>query len=129
MLKARLFAWIMILALLIADSGQVLYAHTCLKSKHTHYSLNKPSHCCSKKVTNDCAIQKSNCCEVTSLYAKQSFQTDNFDFRQFVQAVPIMWKVNLFEAFALTLNEPRPVTFTPLPAHKHEPGFIQVFRI
>ncbi len=60
--------------LLFADSGQMLYAHTCLKTKHTHYSISTPKHCCADtKAEANCGFKKSTCCEVSSKYLKQNF--------------------------------------------------------
>ncbi len=62
------------LLLLFADSGQTLYAHTCLKSKHTHVTIGEPKHCCQEsKTKNHCGIKKATCCEITSKYLKQNF--------------------------------------------------------
>ncbi len=74
MLLKRAVSVLMLVLILFADSGQTIYAHTCLKSKHTHLSIGSPKHCCSAKVVfNNCTIRKATCCEVSSKYLKQNF--------------------------------------------------------
>lgn len=74
MLLKRAVSVLMLVLILFADSGQTIYAHTCLKSKHTHLSIGSPKHCCSAKVeANNCTIRKATCCEVSSKYLKQNF--------------------------------------------------------
>lgn len=70
----RLVVLFVTFLLLFADSGQMLYAHTCLKTNHTHYSISSPKHCCvNEKDESNCSIKKSSCCEVSSKYLKQNF--------------------------------------------------------
>ena len=70
----RAVSLLMLVLILFADSGQTIYAHTCLKSKRTHLSIGSPKHCCSAKaVANNCTIRKATCCEVSSRYLKQNF--------------------------------------------------------
>jgi len=74
MLLKRMVTFVLTLLILFADSGQTIYAHTCLKSKHTHISLGQPKHCCGeKKESNGCNITKAPCCEISSRYLKQDF--------------------------------------------------------
>lgn len=74
MLLKRASLSLLTLLLLFADSGQMIYAHTCFKSKHTHYSFSAPKHCCGgEKETKECSVTKSHCCEITSKYLKQNF--------------------------------------------------------
>lgn len=74
MLFKRALSVLMLVLILFADSGQTIYTHTCLKSKHTHLSIGSPKHCCSAKVVaNNCTIRKATCCEISSKYLKQHF--------------------------------------------------------
>jgi hypothetical protein len=74
MLFKRVLTFIITLLILFADSGQTIYAHTCFKSKQTHYSIVSNKHCCGQvtKVAG-CVIKKSACCEVNSKYLKANF--------------------------------------------------------
>lgn len=72
MFLKRVVHLVLVFLLLFADSGMTLYAHTCLKTKHTHYSIGTPKHCCKKAQSkSNCAVKKSSCCNVSSKYIKQ----------------------------------------------------------
>ena len=74
MLIKRAINIFLILLILLADSGQTIYAHTCFKTKHTHYSIDKPKHCCNEQTgTSHCIRKNSTCCEVNFKYLKQNF--------------------------------------------------------
>lgn len=74
MLIKRFVILFFTMLLLFTDSGQMLYAHTCLKTNHTHYSISSPKHCCvNEKKESNCSITKSSCCEISSTYLKQNF--------------------------------------------------------
>ena len=74
MLLKRVITFILTLLILFADSGQTIYAHTCLKSKHTNISIGAPKGCCAEKNSaSHCTLKKSSCCEVSSKLLKQGF--------------------------------------------------------
>lgn len=88
--------------LLFADSGQMLYAHTCLKTNHTHYSISSPKHCCTnQQEETNCSLKKSNCCEVSSTYLKQNFIRQESEFKEFSALHQNFFPVFLF-SFAIT---------------------------
>ncbi len=74
MLK-RLVALLMMFVLLLTDSGWKLFAHTCLKSKHTHYSVYAPEHCCGEQKTG-CSVEAAGCCDVKSALLKNKVDSE-----------------------------------------------------
>ncbi len=131
MLLKRATTLILTLIILFADSGQTIYAHTCLKSKHTHISIGQPKHCCAEsKTTSHCTIKKSNCCEVSSKYLKQDFinqQTETRAVSLEVAVLPFTQAFILVKAEELVLNYSN--TSHPLVFSKSENTFTQTFRI
>lgn len=120
------------LLLLFADSGQTLYAHTCIKSKHTHITIGEPKHCCSEKSTkNHCGIKKASCCEITFKYLKQNFVSDsnqqyslfNIDFSTFENVQKIKCVFNFHKQF----NAYSPILLSS--TNKACNSFTQNFRI
>ena len=78
MFLKRVILFLTTLMLLFADSGQTLYAHTCLKSKHTHVTIGAPKHCCTNSSTEKhCGVKKASCCEIKSKYLKLNFVSDS----------------------------------------------------
>lgn len=86
MLFRRVLSLLLLVLILFADSGQTIYAHTCLKSNNTSFSLLSPAHCpvkkevvkscCAKRQTlsaETCRLGKASCCSVTSKFVKQAF--------------------------------------------------------
>jgi hypothetical protein len=131
MLLKRAIIFVLTLIILFADSGQTIYAHTCLKSKHTHISIGQPKHCCAEsKTTSHCTIKKSNCCEVSSKYLKQDFinqQTETKAVELEVAVLPVTHVFVLVEEETLVLNYNN--TSPPLVFSKSENTFTQTFRI
>src|SRR5687767_13181279 len=91
MFLKRMTTLILTSLILFADSGQMIYAHTCFKSMHTSFSLYAPADCCPKKEiaksccakkaineNKNCALGKMACCSVSSKYVKQSFPANQF---------------------------------------------------
>lgn len=77
MFLKRFILFLTTLILLFADSGQTLYAHTCLKSKHTHVTIGAPKHCCTNSsAEKHCGVKKASCCEITSKYLKLNFVSE-----------------------------------------------------
>src|ERR1700733_8568091 len=82
MFLRRLLSVVLCFLLLSADSGQMLYAHRCLKSNHTSFSLSKSEDCCrnaSSGISHTPSVSKTSCCEISSKYLKQPIaaQTGN----------------------------------------------------
>jgi hypothetical protein len=119
------------LIILLADSGQTIYAHTCNKTKQTHVSLGQPKHCCAKKVTNTCGIKKSSCCEVSSKLLKQGFVNKPVSVNEFESAAGQV--VRLFELFQVYLAQTECLTAgntsPPIAYEKSRCTFTQTFRI
>ena len=80
MLFKKLIHLFITLLILFADSGQTIYAHTCLKTKHTHLSIGKPKHCCADEQKSETSqLKKTSCCEVSSTYLKQNFSLEEIN--------------------------------------------------
>ncbi len=131
MLLKRAIIFVLTLIILFADSGQTIYAHTCLKTMHKHISIGQPKHCCAEsKTTSHCTIKKSNCCEVSSKYLKQDFinqQTETKATNLQVALLPFIQAFILVKAEELVLNYNN--TSPPLVFSKSENTFTQTFRI
>ena len=116
---------------MFADSGQTIYAHTCLKSKHTHLSIGQPKNCCAEKiVAGTCEVKKSSCCEVSSKYLKQDFVSE--------QVVPDILVYDVVvsavsQLFVVAIQQPcieyAANSSPPLNVAKSESTFTQTFRI
>lgn len=117
---------------MFADSGQTIYAHTCLKSKHTHLSIGQPKHCCAEKVVaGKCEVKKSTCCEVSSKYLKQDFVSEQIvpDFIAFDAAIVPVSRV-FVACYPAPLIQRAANSSPPLLAiAKSEIAFTQTFRI
>lgn len=117
---------------MFADSGQTIYAHTCLKSRHTHLSIGQPKHCCAEKIVNgNCGVKQSTCCEVNSKYLKQDFVSEQIvaDFIVF-NAVIIPVSQVFVSFYKEPLMQRAANTSPPRPAiAKSEAAFTQTFRI
>lgn len=74
MFAKRIVALLLTLFILLADSGQMLYAHTCLKNNTTEFSFFKQNDCCKKTDASQCCqVKKTSCCIVNSAYLKLHF--------------------------------------------------------
>jgi len=131
MLARRVITFIITLLILFADSGQTIYAHTCLKTKHTHISIGQPKHCCAeKKEENHCTIKKSSCCEVSSKYLKQDFINQQTEVREVAATVSVLPVSQIFISSLVgvaALNQAN--TSPPIVFGKSENTFTQTFRI
>lgn len=71
--------------ILLAEAGQMVYAHTCFKSNETSFSLYAPAHCNDEKTEKSCCEKKQrsraeecinsteSCCGISAKYVQQSF--------------------------------------------------------
>jgi hypothetical protein len=68
----RMLYLLMVAVLLLADSGQTIYAHTCLKTNHTSLALSNGANCCGMKAAEKGALSfnKASCCRVTPTLIK-----------------------------------------------------------
>lgn len=66
------------LFLLFADSGQMLYAHTCHHANRTTFSVNEVEVCCGSCESEEVAevISSSSCCDIQTQWLKQNYLTD-----------------------------------------------------
>jgi hypothetical protein len=142
MLFKRIVTGFLTLLILFADSGQMIYGHTCLKSKRTTISFfaNKDccakreikKSCCSKKAEEKktCAFGKMSCCSISAKYVKQSFPTDQVKLPTNKIERQIALEIKLFSAYAAPANEIT-VSHSPVPLLrcKDDIRFTQVFRI
>ena len=130
MLLKRAITFILTLIILFADSGQTIYAHTCLKSRQTHISIGQPKHCCAENnTTSQCTIKKSNCCEISSKYLKQDFINQQTEAKAVELVVAVLSGFQIFvlvkEDLVLHYNNTSP----PLGFSKSEITFTHSFRI
>ncbi len=129
--------------ILFADSGQMIYAHTCLKSNHTSFSLYAPGNCCAKKESTKsccakkiieeekkCTLGKMSCCSVSSKYVKQSFPNNEVKLQPTEITREPATEITLFSVYIISsvqnvlANSP-----PPLLRCKDDIRFTQVFRI
>lgn len=114
MLK-RLVALLMMFLLLLTDSGWKLFAHTCLKSKHTHYSVYAPGHCCGEQKT-DCSVEAAGCCDIKSALLKNKVDSELVSPLMYTDFNVFHTQVNFFllSAFHENLNSLLPADSPPL---------------
>lgn len=133
MLSKRIICFLLTAVLLLADSGQMIYAHTCFKSHQTAISLSKTSTACCKtvadKVTHQARLQKSSCCSVNSQYIKQAPGSEmRFDFSKLqlpVQPVALF----VVENVPVLLKSPQGLIHTSnLSSNKSNSLYTSVFR-
>ena len=131
MLLKRVITFLLTTIILFADSGQTIYAHTCLKTKHTHISVGQPKHCCSeKRETNHCTIKKSSCCEVSSKYLKQDFINQQTETKEITSIVAILPLSQIFQLLPIAISTNRVTnTSPPFALCKSAITFTQTFRI
>ncbi len=132
MLLKRVITFILTLLILFADSGQTIYAHTCLKSKRTNISIGNPKRCCAEsKSTGHCTLKKSSCCEVSSKLLKQGFINQPTTERKEVILESIVLPTSqLFVFCAHQSVIPNSSNTSPPPVLcKSENTFTQTFRI
>ena len=131
MLLKRVITFILTLIILFADSGQTIYAHTCLKLKHTNISIGAPKGCCAKKSsTSHCTVKKSSCCEVSSKYLKQGFINQPTEIKKSTPVAIVLPTSQLFVFSASQSLVPNSSnTSTPSVLSKSENTFTQIFRI
>ena len=143
MLLKRIVTLFITLLILFADSGQMIYAHTCFKSNHTSFSLYTPDHCCAKEevtksccakkvseAKKNCALGKMSCCSVSSKYVKQSFPNNEIKLAANEVAKEITIEVKLFAVYTSAfINKIFFRSPPPLLPGKDDIRFTQVFRI
>ncbi len=145
MLFKRIVTLSITFLILFADSGQMIYAHTCLLSHHTSFSLYIPNHCCAedeKETTKtccaekaetektNCALGKMDCCSLSSKYVKQSFPNHEIKSAANEMAKDVMKEVELFTAYvSATFNNLIFSSPPPLLRCKDDIRFTGVFRI
>lgn len=143
MLLKRIVTLFITFLILFADSGQMIYAHTCFKSNHTSVSLYTPDDCCdkektekdccAKKVTeqkSDCTLGDMSCCSVSSKYVKQSFPNNEVKLSANEIVKDVMAEVKLFAAYvSASFGKLIISSSPPLLRCKDDIRFTQVFRI
>lgn len=130
MFAKRTIAFLLTMFILFADSGQMLYAHTCLKTNTTEFSFFKQTDCC-KKANPDkcCQIKKTSCCVVSAAYLKLHFsQAPNFTKHSL--AVDIHFLPQAFAPNVLPTTSCKVIHRLPLiPTSKSNNAFTCTYRI
>ena len=115
--------------LLLADCGQMVYAHTCLKSGRTTFSISGSGSCCTFVATdNKCSFKKASCCQVTAKYAKQPLANRIQLVREFKSALPFFVVNEFFKVFVCDLFYPAEVSSNPPLPCKSDICFTGIFR-
>jgi hypothetical protein len=132
MMHLKRFACILLtLLLMLADSGQVIYAHTCTRSNRTSLSLTPGMACCHSRhgSINYASFKKSSCCETTSKYFKQTIPGQLQSHKEALPVAKSFVVTELFEAFAQPVAVHRPLITYPASLYERsDPMFTQVFR-
>ena len=139
MVLKRIITTFLTLLILFADSGQMIYAHTCFKSNHTSISLFSPGGCCVKAQSTrpccvkkaaeerkQCALGKMSCCSLSAKYVKQSFPSNEIKASASKVEKQLFVLINLFSAYA---DQPVAIQTNPLPPGKVDIRFTGAFRI
>jgi hypothetical protein len=117
--------------LLFADSGQTIYAHTCLKTNRTSITFAKVVPCCKNKATDKgISFNKANCCRVNSALMKQVVPAKIQLPTQLKIAVQVIFAGGFFNVFASGVSGlPFYISgSSPEPLSKAGILFTQVFR-
>jgi len=132
----QVFAVFFTLFLLFADSGQVLYAHTCHHSNRTMFSVNDVKVCCGSCESDEVAeqLKKSGCCDIKTQWLKQNYLTDTHTYSspQFsVPIVPIIGQTHTFPSIIVPqiLMPIAQGNSPPLLLASSDIRFTQIFRI
>lgn len=127
------------LLLLVADSGQMLYARTCLKTGQLSFSFSQPENCkhnsehacCAHKRTakSTTAFSKAPCCAIEQTLIKQAVSGSYT--AQYSEAVPeaALTATAFVIAPAAAVSSPITLQNQGPPLARHSPAFIRVFRI
>ena len=121
----------------------MIYAHTCLKSNHTSFSLYAPGNCCAKeesrksccakKVVEEaksCTLGKMSCCSVSSKYVKQSFPNNEVKLQASEITKEVATEVSLYSVYIISSAHKVFANSPPtLLRCKDDIRFTQVFRI
>ena len=132
MLLKRVVTIFITVLILFADSGQIIYAHTCFQSNTTSYSLFAPKHCCGKSSEEHKAcINKKSCCSITAKFIKQVFVNHANEVGETItHTAKIATTSEIFQIYDQTNTIIPSVYFTPpLPRCEDDICFTQVFRI
>jgi hypothetical protein len=142
MVAKRMLVGFLTLIILFADSGQMIYAHTCLQSKHTSVSLYSPAgccikiektkSCCAKKAVaekKNCALGKMPCCSVSAKYVKQSFPSNEIKLAETADLKEAIFELPLFSVYPLQIAQKTFFPPVPLLQSKDDIRFTGVFRI
>ncbi len=130
MLSKRLVCIFITVLLFVADSGQMLFAHTCLKSKHTTVSLVEIKHCCKEDaVAHERSISKNSCCETSSKYIRQAVAGKTETGGEQKWLPELFATTEIFEIYTPVAFSSSFLFSTPhLPLSKCDICFTQVFR-
>ncbi len=130
MFLKRLISLFFVFVLLLSDSGLKLFAHTCLKSKHTHYSLVAEKHCCGEGSRQQhCVVKKDSCCEVKSTYLKCNFVFEESKEESGDCPMAILPEIRpLWIAESVSPCSPSPAYNLPPPLSKHSFRYTSVIR-
>lgn len=99
----RILCWFLTALLLFAESGQTVYAHTCLKQNKTTYSLTAETSCkkessrpcCARRHQMQTGIKAAGCCVITAKYIKQNFQAEEVTAPVHTETVAVLHTVAL----------------------------------
>lgn len=107
------------LFLLFADSGQLLYAHTCHHSNSTTFSVNDVKVCCGSCASEELAetIAPTGCCDIQTQWLKQNYVTDTQGQAALQVDAPSFSLIG--QAYLTRLSHPRQAV--PLAAQGHSP--------
>lgn len=137
----RFISLFLVMLILLAESGQTVFAHTCYKSHTTSYSLYAPSvckmtpvnkRCCDAKQTDKadhCKLSKTSCCGVSAVFVKHSFPANNYEIH------PTEVQQSVFSLLPLVIVYPTSdfstsssFAHSPPLSFLHSTVFLQVFR-
>ncbi len=137
----RFISLLLVVLILMAESGQTVFAHTCYKSHTTSYSLYSPQACNTAPVkqsccdteqpgeTDHCKLSKTACCGLSSVFVKYSFPANNFEIQKTEVQQAMLSLLPLVMVYPISeFSTPSSFAHSPPLFRLHSAVFLQVFR-
>ena len=131
MIFKRLVYIIMTVLVLLADSGQTIYAHTCLRTNRTKLAFTNAS-CCHKAAVKDGkrSFRKPSCCRINATVARQIMPSNVNPSNQIDVAAAPVFVAEIFKVSSplSSMVATDAIGFVPESPGKADILFTRVFR-